>query len=196
MVRQRMITCALLACAFLMSHPVFARDERKPYRCIAKDAVSVLQDGTLNKSVGDVALKLFDKMVIDVTNGHVSFPNAATREEWTVEKTSLNDNDYVLFPSARTPYRAVGSREFGDALHPAACRRQRPAAALHGRNAVVRGDGYVRDREVKARLGCSDALTLNSLANLVEHLGVLDGGRHGPGLVVGDLLDRAAKDLA
>ncbi len=102
MVRQRMIASALFACAILTSNPVtvFARDESKPYRCIAKDAVSVLQDGTLNKSVGDVALKLFDKMVIDVTTGHVSFPNAATREEWTVEKTSLNDNDYVLFPSA------------------------------------------------------------------------------------------------
>src|ERR1700679_4219258 len=37
---------------------------------------------------------------------------------------------------------------------------------------------------------------LQRLADLVEPLGVLDGGRHRPGLAVGDLLDSAAQDLA
>src|SRR6185437_588143 len=37
---------------------------------------------------------------------------------------------------------------------------------------------------------------LQRLADLVQHLGVLDGGGHGPGIAVGDILDGAAQDLS
>src|ERR1700760_4703803 len=37
---------------------------------------------------------------------------------------------------------------------------------------------------------------LQRLADLVQHLGILDGRGHGPGLAVGDLFDGATQDLA
>src|SRR5258706_12387003 len=37
---------------------------------------------------------------------------------------------------------------------------------------------------------------LQRLADFVEHLGILDRGRHGPGFAVGDLLDGAAQDFS
>src|ERR1700759_1651807 len=37
---------------------------------------------------------------------------------------------------------------------------------------------------------------LQGIRDLVQHLGILDGGGHGPCLAVGDLLDGAAQDLA
>lgn len=78
----------------------------KTYRCVTQDAVSLLQDGTLSKLHGEVALKPFDKIVIDVSSGHISYPSVATLEEWVVEKTGVNDDDYVLYPK---PARRLGS---------------------------------------------------------------------------------------
>jgi hypothetical protein len=98
---------AVFAILTLNSAIAFARDETgKIYRCTTKDAVSVLQDGTLSKSIGEVALKPFDKIVIDVSSGHVSYPSVAKRDEWLVEKTGVNDDDYVLYPK---PARRFGS---------------------------------------------------------------------------------------
>ena len=99
----------------LNSAVAFARDETgKTYRCITKDAVSVLQDGTLSKLIGEVALKPFDKIVIDVSSGHVSYPMLTTRDEWVVEKTGINDDDYVLYPK---PARRFGSNVAWAATH-------------------------------------------------------------------------------
>ena len=90
----------------------FARDDAsKTYRCITKDAVSILQDGTLNKDVGKAIPEVFDKIVIDVSSGHITYPSVGKRSEWVVEKTSANDNDYVLFPnfSRRIDKRTVAN---------------------------------------------------------------------------------------
>jgi hypothetical protein len=96
-IRQMLVAFVILA---LNSGVALAQDETsKTYRCITKDAVSILQDGTLNKEVGKAALEVFDKIVIDVSNGHITYPSVGKREEWIVQKTSANDNDYVLFPS-------------------------------------------------------------------------------------------------
>src|SRR3954451_11380397 len=40
------------------------------------------------------------------------------------------------------------------------------------------------------------ALVFQRAADLVKHLGVLDGGGHGPRIAVGDLLDGAAEDFS
>jgi hypothetical protein len=41
--------------SFAFSLPVLAKNDSTTYRCHAKDAVSVLQDGTLSKQIGHVA---------------------------------------------------------------------------------------------------------------------------------------------
>src|SRR5712671_2281952 len=62
--------------------------------------------------------------------------------------------------------------------------------------------GTTNERDALAAEGCArgrlspDALALQRAADLVEHLGVLDGRRHRPGVAVGDLLDGAAEDFA
>ena len=94
-IMRMLVVFAILALNLTVA---FARDETsKTYRCITKDAVSILQDGTLNKEVGKAALEYFDKIVINVSNGNITFPSVGKVEEWTVEKISGGDNDYVLF---------------------------------------------------------------------------------------------------
>jgi len=112
---QMSITRLLVALAILtLNMPAaFARDDTgKVYRCETKDAVSVQRDGTLSKLLGEAALKPFDKIVIDVSSGHISYPSSGTREEWIVQKPGGGDDDYVLFPSSArrfgmTPARVV-----------------------------------------------------------------------------------------
>ena len=97
------IICAFVLFAMLTLNfgVAFARDETsKTYRCTTKDAVSILQDGTLNKEVGKAALEYFDKIVINVSNGNVTFPSVGKVEEWIVEKISGGDDDYVLFKNS------------------------------------------------------------------------------------------------
>ena len=94
-------TRMLVACAILTLNltAAFGRDETsRPYRCVAKDAVSIMGDGTLSKEVSKAAIETFDNIVIDPSHGDVTFPSSGTREDWIVEKTSLGD--YVLFPSS------------------------------------------------------------------------------------------------
>ncbi len=97
---SRFLSLALVLFAMLTLNLGTAFGLDKTYRCTTKDAVSILQDGTLNKEVGKAALEVFDKIVVDVSNGHITYPGVGKREEWIVEKTSVNDNDYVLFPSS------------------------------------------------------------------------------------------------
>ena len=78
----------------------FAQDEtRKTYRCTTKDAVSIMTDGTLNKEIGKAASEVFDKMVINLSTGNITFPSAGKVEKYIVAKISATDNDYVLFQS-------------------------------------------------------------------------------------------------
>jgi len=89
----------------------FARDDTgKVYRCETKDAVSVQKDGTLSKLIGEAALKPFDKIVIDVESGHITYPSSGTREEWVVQKPGSGDDDYVLFPSTARRFGMTGAR--------------------------------------------------------------------------------------
>jgi hypothetical protein len=102
MLRQRIFTTSMfVVCAILTLNltAAFGRDETsRPYRCLAKDAVSILGDGTLNKDVAKAAIKTFDDIVIDPSHGDVTFPSRGTREDWIVEVTALGD--YVLFPNS------------------------------------------------------------------------------------------------
>lgn len=108
-----MRTLVALAVLALNVPAAVARDETgKVYRCETKDAVSLQQDGTLSKLIGEAALKSFDKIVIDLASGHISYPSSGTREEWIVDKPGGGDDDYVLFPGSarragKTPARVV-----------------------------------------------------------------------------------------
>jgi hypothetical protein len=89
----------------------FARDDTgKVYRCETKDAISIQKDGTLSKLLGEAVLKPFDKIVIDVESGHITYPSSGTREEWIVQKPGSGDDDYVLFPSSARRFRMTGAR--------------------------------------------------------------------------------------
>ena len=99
------IKSALIAYAILtLNLPVaFARDEAgTTYRCSAKDAVAIQPDGTLNKDLAKSVPGYFDKIVIDVSRGQITYPSTGKREEWIVEKITVNasDNDYVLYPGS------------------------------------------------------------------------------------------------
>ena len=107
------VTRLLAVTAILALTPpaAYARDDTgKVYRCETKDAVSIQKDGTLSKLLGEAALKPFDKIVIDVESGHISFPSSGTREEWIVQKPGSDNDDYVLFPSAARRFRMTAAR--------------------------------------------------------------------------------------
>jgi len=89
------LICALTAASFDVA---FARNDARTYRCTAKEGVSISQDGTFDKMVGSIAQKHFDKVVIEVPSGHVAFPSEGTKAEWIVERTSAEENDFVLYP--------------------------------------------------------------------------------------------------
>jgi hypothetical protein len=75
-------------------------DPGMTYRCTAKDAVGIQDNGTLNKSDPGAGIRRqhFDRMIISVPSGHITYPESTTREERVVQRTSVAD-DYVLVPS-------------------------------------------------------------------------------------------------
>lgn len=105
MLRQLISTTHMLVAltCITVGQSALAKDESSTtYRCHTKDAVSILQDGTMNKLVGEVAKKDFDKIVIDVASGHITFPYSGRRKEWIVEQADqlADEREYVLYPPA------------------------------------------------------------------------------------------------
>jgi hypothetical protein len=95
------IVFVLFALPMLNLDVAFGRDDAsKTYRCTAKDAVSAQEDGTLNKEIGEIHRKYFDGIVIDIRTGDITRPSTGMRENWVVQTTSANDNDYVLAPAS------------------------------------------------------------------------------------------------
>jgi hypothetical protein len=96
------ITFALAVVAILIldSGAAFGRDADKIYRCTAKDAVGIEDDGTLAKNDpgAEFHRNHFDKMTIDVVSGHISYPSNAILENRFVQRAGVS-GDYVLLPS-------------------------------------------------------------------------------------------------
>lgn len=93
----------LLVCAILTlnSAATFARDDARIYRCSAKEGVLIREDGTLDKFVGEIAKKHFDKVVIGIPDGHVTLSSRGIRQECVVEQTSeKSGSDFVLYPKS------------------------------------------------------------------------------------------------
>jgi hypothetical protein len=90
--------------AILTSGAAFGGDAvGKTYRCTAKDAISLEDNGTLDKNpIGDARRKYFDGMVINVLNGEVAYPSGGQREKRAVQVTDVvgeaDARDYVLIP--------------------------------------------------------------------------------------------------
>jgi hypothetical protein len=98
------IACTLVLFAMLTLGfgVAFGRDDTsKTYRCTAKDAVSVQADGTFNKEkeIGEIGREHFDRMVINVQTGIVSYPHTGILETRVVQKNGPDDKNYVLVPS-------------------------------------------------------------------------------------------------
>jgi hypothetical protein len=101
--RSTSISRALILFAMLTLNfgVAFGRDDPgKTYRCTAKDAVGIQDNGTLDKSDpgAEIRRQHFDRMIISVPSGHITYPESTTREERVVQRTSVAD-DYVLVPS-------------------------------------------------------------------------------------------------
>ena len=89
----------LFAILTLSLEAAFGRDDTvKTYRCTAKDAVGIQDDGTLNKEVGEHRRKYFDGIVIDISTGDITYPSNGIREKRVVQKPGADANDYVLIP--------------------------------------------------------------------------------------------------
>ena len=113
--KPRTLFLGCVAMLLLNSAGTFAKQDRdKTYRCDAKDAVSIMHDGTLNKLIAKSAIEIFDKVVVDVSSGHITYPSSGKREEWTVAQTNANENDYVLFRSSSR--RLINNKAVADAV--------------------------------------------------------------------------------
>jgi hypothetical protein len=98
----RLLARIFLICAIaaLNLDVAFAGNDVRTYRCTAKEGVSISEDGTLDKMVGSIAQKHFDKVVIEIPSGHVTFPSEGTKAEWVVQRTTAEENEFVLYPKA------------------------------------------------------------------------------------------------
>ena len=88
----------LFATLMLNLGEAFGQDNAsRTYQCAAKDAAAVEDNGTLNKDAprAEADRKHFDRMVISVPSGHITYPSERRPEERIVQRTSVTD-DYVL----------------------------------------------------------------------------------------------------
>ncbi|HEY6861110.1 MAG TPA: hypothetical protein VI358_15160 [Pseudolabrys sp.] len=100
MIRQ-LISVVLFS---ILTSAAFGRDDAgKTYRCTAKDAVSLEDNGALDKNpLADARRKYFDGMVIDLIGGDVTYPSGGQREKRAVQVADVvaeaDAKDYVLIP--------------------------------------------------------------------------------------------------
>ena len=114
-IRSQLISIMLLAMLTLNLEVAFGRDDTsKTYRCTAKDSVSVQDDGTLTKGIGEIHRKYFDGIVIDVLTGDITYPSTGIREKRVVQKTGADANDYVLIPSSALRRKKTGANAVTD----------------------------------------------------------------------------------
>ena len=71
-------------------------DAGKTYRCTAKDAVSLQDNGTLGKAGAETRRK-FDGIIIDTLTGAITYASGS-REIWDVVQEGNSANDHVLIP--------------------------------------------------------------------------------------------------
>ncbi len=58
-----------------------------------------MDDGNINRPVVQAFRKKYDKMVIDLKTGHVTYPLTGIREERVVQQGGVFNDEYVLVPS-------------------------------------------------------------------------------------------------
>jgi hypothetical protein len=73
-------------------------DDSTAYRCTAKDAVTIRDDGTFDKDpIAEARRMYYDKIVINPLTGTITHPNDGSRENWRAIQEA-GTNDYVLIP--------------------------------------------------------------------------------------------------
>jgi hypothetical protein len=73
-------------------------DASNAYKCTAKDAVTIRDDGTFDKDpIAEARRKYYDGIVINPLTGAITLPSDGNRENWrAIQEASTND--YVLIP--------------------------------------------------------------------------------------------------
>ena len=94
---------ALLALAALATAASAQADKSaKGYRCAAKDAVRLQDDGSLGKDLAEVERNRFDGVVIDTLTGAISYADGK-REIWEIVQDGGSENDHVLVQRSDYP---------------------------------------------------------------------------------------------
>jgi hypothetical protein len=97
----RMVTRTLVLIAVLtldLGVALGQNDASKAYRCTAKDAVTIRDNGTFDKDpIAEARRKYYDGIIINPLTGAVTHPNDGSRENWRAIREASTD-DYVLIP--------------------------------------------------------------------------------------------------
>lgn len=73
-------------------------DASKAYRCTAKDAVTIRDDGTFDKDpIAEARRKYYDGIVINPLTGAITHPSDGSRENWRAIREASTE-DYVFIP--------------------------------------------------------------------------------------------------
>ena len=73
-------------------------DGSKAYRCTAKDAVTIRDDGTFDKDpIAEARRKYYDGIVINPLTGAITHPSDGSRENWRAIREASTE-DYVFIP--------------------------------------------------------------------------------------------------
>ena len=92
-----MRSTVLIAAMMLSSNLVFAQNAYKIYRCIAKDAITLQDDGSLGgrEFSKKARSSYFRPFMIDTLTGAISYSDG-TRVIWRIIQKGNSENDHVL----------------------------------------------------------------------------------------------------
>jgi hypothetical protein len=114
---RQLISVVLLP---ILTCVAFGRDDAgKTYRCTAMDAVSLEDNGALDKNpLADARRKYFDGMVIDLIGGEVTYPSGGQREKRAVQVADVvaeaDAKDYVLIPETALRHKKAVAKASTD----------------------------------------------------------------------------------
>lgn len=95
-ITRTLVLFAVLALA--LGAALGQNDASKAYRCTAKDAVTIRDDGTFDKDpIAEARRKCYDGIVINPLTGAITHPSDGSRENWRAIREASTE-DYVFIP--------------------------------------------------------------------------------------------------